>query len=371
MRNTFAVISHNAITNNVNTVRSHLDSKTKLCTVIKANAYGHGIVELGAFLQRNLLADYFGVAIADEGIALRKSGITLPILVLGAMDKSYTQGIVEFNLSPTVFSNDDLLALQREAELQSKHIGVHVKVDSGMHRIGVRSLEAFASLLETLKRCPNLYMQGIFTHFAVSEISDPAYTDNQARVFLQFVQMAKAMGHNPLVHCCNSGAIFQHPKYQFDMVRLGISLYGYHPNSALTSASDLSPVLSWMSEVADVFELNEGQSLSYGLTYTAKAPNLIAVIPVGYGDGYKRCLSNKAEVLIGGRRCKQVGTVCMDQMMCDISSVPNVRKGDPVVLIGSQGEEAITADDMAKWANTISYEILLSISDRVPRIYVD
>lgn len=369
LRNTCAYTNLDSLLHNIEQAKRNLRPDTKLLAVIKANAYGHGIVEVGRYLQLKHAADYLAVAIVEEGVLLRQNGITLPILVLGAVDDDHIAPAVENDLSLAVFSEHTLLALQAEAQRQGKQSHFHVKIDSGMHRIGIQSEAAFLSFLDKLKDCANLYMQGIFTHFATADQDDTSYTDEQFKRFSAFVDIAHDRGYEPVVHCCNSGGIFLHPQYQCDMVRLGISLYGSHVNPKLEEKYPLLPVLRWKSNIANLFTLKKGEGLSYGLTFTAPKDMLIATLPVGYGDGYKRCLSNKAEVLIGAKRCKQVGTICMDQMMCDVSDVPNVKIGDEVVLIGSQQGSTITADEMAKWADTISYEILLSISDRVPRIY--
>ncbi len=371
IRNTQAQIDLSALDFNICQARKNLRPETKLLAVIKANAYGHGIIEVGQYLERKKTADYFAVAIVEEGIELRTSGITLPILVLGATDNDHMKAAVENDLSLTIFTVPSLLSLQAEAKRLGRTAKIHIKIDSGMHRIGIQSEAVLLDFLAALKSCPNVQVEGVFTHFAVADTSDKEFTDEQAARFMSMVELVKKAGYNPLVHCCNSGGIFQHSEYQFDMVRLGISMYGCPVNERVAKLFPLRPLLSWKTKVTNLFTLKKGQGLSYGLRYIADRDIRVATLPVGYGDGYKRCLTNKAEVLIGGKRCKQIGTICMDQMMCLVSEVDDIKIGDEAVLIGTQAEEAITADEMALWADTISYEILLSISDRVPRIYKD
>lgn len=369
LRSTHVTIRRDALRNNIELARRCLDPKTKLLAVIKANAYGHGIVEVGQYLQANRLADYLAVAIVEEGVKLRQNGVHLPILVLGATDDEHLSSAIENDLSLAIFTTHSLLALQAEAKRSNKQAKIHIKIDSGMHRIGIQTEQALCEFISVLATCPNILIEGIFTHFAMADTSDVEYTNMQAYKFHSMVRIVNAAGYNPIVHCCNSGGIFQHSQFQDDMVRLGISLYGCPINDKAHACHDLMPVLSWQTCVVNLFTLQAGQSLSYGLRYTTDRPIKVATLAVGYGDGYKRCLTNKAEVLIGGRRCKQIGTICMDQMMVDVSDVPDVAIGSEVVLIGTQGNETITADQIAEWAGTISYEILLSISERVPRIY--
>ncbi len=245
---------------------------------------------------------------------------------------------------------------------------VHVKLDTGMRRIGVTDEIALSDLLDAFDECPNVRMDGVFTHFAKSE-SDPVFTYRQAQRFDAFVEQIHARGFTPTVHAANSGAALDYSALQYDMIRFGISLYGCHPDPKRTEGSGLSPVMSLYTHISNLKTVPAGEGVSYGLRYVTSRPTKIATLPIGYGDGYKRCLTGKADVLIGGMRCPQVGTICMDQMMVDVSDVPGVHVGDEAVLLGRQGNERITADELAERADTISYEILLSIGDRVPRIY--
>ena len=357
------------LSHNIAVIRSSLRPETKFLAVVKANAYGHGLEEVARYVAAHG-ADYLGVAIAEEGVRLREAGIDTPILILGASMDTHIDCILDYGLTPTVFSIHTLQSLQEAAAARQKTCRFHFKVDTGMNRIGFVDPDAFQEALDYLAQCPNLVFEGMFTHFAVSELPDKRFTLAQAERFEQYVALAARHGYRPLLHACNSGGALELPALQYDMVRGGIALYGYHPAGSNAPDVGLRPVLSWKTNVVNVKDIPSGETVSYGRTFTASRPTRVATLPVGYGDGYKRCLSNRAYVLIHGRRAPQIGTVCMDQIMCDVTDIPDVQIGDEVVLLGTQGEETITADEMAQWADTISYEILLCISERVPRVFL-
>ena len=370
MRNNYAEISISNLTHNIDELRKNLSPATRFLAVVKANAYGHGM-EIVANTALHHGADYLAVAIAEEGARLRAAGIVAPVLLLGATDDAHLDSVIDYDLTPTIISVHMLKEFQRRAAARGKICRFHFKIDTGMNRIGFKDEAAFSEALDLLPACKNLIFEGMFTHFAVSEIPDKTFTLEQVRRFKKFVEIANAHGYRPLLHAANSGATLDLPEEtQFDMVRGGIAMYGCHPAGAPVPAYDLRPVLSWKTVVLHVKDIQPGEGVSYGLTFVADKPMRIATLPVGYGDGYKRCMSNRAEVLIRGKRAKQIGTICMDQMMVDVTDIPDVANDDEAVLIGRQGDDVITADDMATWANTISYEILLSISDRVPRVAV-
>lgn len=368
LRSTYAVIHLPALLKNIRLVRRRLKPETKFLAVIKANAYGHGITEVGKYLEQSGLVDMFGVAIPEEGVRLRLEGVTLPILILGVTDPDHVPAVVAKDLTPAVFTPELVRLIDRYAKQAGKVAPVHVKLDTGMRRIGVTDEIALSALLDAFDECPNVRMDGVFTHFAKSE-SDPVFTYRQAQRFDAFVEQIHARGFTPTVHAANSGAALDYSALQYDMIRFGISLYGCHPDPKRTEGSGLSPVMSLYTHISNLKTVPAGEGVSYGLRYVTSRPTKIATLPIGYGDGYKRCLTGKADVLIGGMRCPQVGTICMDQMMVDVSDVPGVQVGDEAVLLGRQGNERITADELAERADTISYEILLSIGDRVPRIY--
>ncbi len=368
LRSTYAVIHLPALLKNIRLAKRRLKPETKFLAVIKANAYGHGITEVGQYLEQSGLCDMFGVAIPEEGVRLRLAGVTLPILILGVTDPDHASIVVGNDLTPAVFTPEQVRILDRCAKAAGKIATVHVKLDTGMRRIGVTDDESLDALLDAFDACENVKMTGVFTHFAKSE-SDPDFTHLQAERFDAFVAKIRARGFAPTVHAANSGATLDFPELQYDMVRFGIALYGCHPDAKRTEGSGLTPVMSLITHVSNLKTVPEGEGVSYGLRFVTSRPTRVATLPIGYGDGYKRCLTGKADVLIGGVRCPQIGTICMDQMMVDVSAVPGVAIGDEAVLIGRQGYEKITADELADRADTISYEILLSISDRVPRVY--
>ncbi len=369
LRPTHTIIDLDALRYNISVLREHVGKETKFMAVVKANAYGHGIVETSLAAQY-AGAEYLGVSIPEEGMRIRDAGVVANILILGGILPESAEIVVAYDLIPTVYSVALLEALQQEAEKQNTVCRIHIKADTGMNRIGVKTVEEFRELLNKALASPNIRVEGLFTHFAVSEIGDKSFTKEQGRRFLEFVQAAREMGVFPLLHASNSGALLDLPEeLKFDLVRAGIAMYGYHPGPGCGEGVDLKPVLTWKTAVTHMKEINPGDTVSYGRRYTAAEPRMIATLPVGYGDGYKRCLSNKAYVLIHGRRVPVVGTICMDQLMVDVTGIHDVQVGDEAVLLGPQGDASFDADDMAALAETISYEILLSISDRVPRVY--
>lgn len=368
IRPNYAEIDLSNLEHNIKAIKGSLVPGTKFLAVIKANAYGHGIVPIANAALRSG-ADYLGVAIPEEGKALREAGITAPILDFGGLLPENAGMIVDYDITPTIFSTVILKALQKKAAQKDKTLKIHIKADTGMNRIGVKTDEELQEILDTLKDCPNIVFEGMYTHFAVSELPDKSFTFEQAERFRHFVRLVHDAGYSPLLHASNSGALLDIPELDFDMVRGGLAMYGYYPGEFSSRAVELKPVLTWKTCVVHVKEIGPGETVSYGRNFTAERVTRVATLPVGYGDGYKRSLSNKAEALIHGRRVPVIGTVCMDQLMCDVSGLDDVAVGDEAVLLGSQGVEHIDAEEMAGWADTISYEILLSISERVPRLY--
>ena len=368
MRSTYASISLASIRHNITLIRSRLKPETKYLAVVKANAYGHGM-EAVANCALESGAAYLGVAFAEEGVRLRLAGITAPILLLGATDEDHMDDVIRHDLMPTVFTVETLQLLQTHAAKLGMTCRVHIKADTGMNRIGFTSEAAFTEAILLLKRCPNLVLDGLFTHFAVSELADTSFTLEQAERFRRYVEIARQNGLHPILHASNSAAALHIPEAQFDMVRGGIAMYGCHPAGHTVEGIDLHPVLSWHAYITHIKTIPAGEGISYGLKFITPCDMLVGTVAVGYGDGYKRCLSDKADVLVRGKRARQIGTICMDQMMIDLTNIPDAEVGDDVVLLGTQGNETITADELADKAGTISYEILLSVSERVPRVY--
>jgi alanine racemase len=368
MRSTYASVSLSNLAHNIELIRSRLKPETRYLAVVKANAYGHGM-EAVANTALESGAAYLGVAFTEEGVRLRQAGVTAPILLLGATEEAPMEDAIKNGLIPTVFTLETLQLLQAHAAKLGMVCKVHIKADTGMNRIGFTSETAFTEAILLLKRCPNLLLDGLFTHFAVSELPDPSFTMLQVERFRRYVEIAHQNGLHPLLHASNSAAALHIPQAQFDMVRGGIAMYGCHPAGRAVEGIELKPVMSWYSYLTHIKTIPAGEGVSYGLKYVTPCDMRVGTVAVGYGDGYKRCLSGKADVLVRGRRARQIGTICMDQMMVDLTDVPDAEAGDSVVLIGSQGNESITADELADLADTISYEILLSVSERVPRKY--
>ncbi len=334
-----------------------------LLAVVKANAYGHGQLRVSE-TALNAGAKWLGVAIAEEGEYLRENGITAPILVMGGVNERGAEASVRHHLTQTVFDVNSVKHLSEAGRKLGLRPQVHIKLDTGMGRIGVCSKEALAEVLEAIGQAGNIDITGAFTHFANADAEDDSYTEKQLERFKDFSTMLPS---GIIRHAAASAALLRYPQTRFDMVRAGIVMYGYAP---VESSLSVEPALSWKTEIVYIKTVEAGECISYGCTYRTTEPTVIATLPVGYGDGYHRALSGKAEVLVGGIRCPVLGRVCMDQMMVDVSAVPNVRIGEEAVLLGRQGKETIDAEQLAAWANTISYEILLAATARVPIIYV-
>lgn len=366
-RPTIAYIYTNHIRQNIGLLQAKSPG-TGLIAVVKANAYGHGIIETSK-AALDAKARFLGVAIPEEGARLRQAGISAPILVMSGILKQSVPLVIENDLSQTVFSRQTLAELEAEAERQGKQVKIHIKVDTGMNRVGVKSKETFMALLEYVKASRSIELEGLYTHFAEAEAPDAEFTAGQAKLFIEYIDIVRRAGFSPLIHAANSAALFLHPTMHFDLVRPGLAIYGVGPSPE--THTGLIPALEWKTRIVHLKTIQAGESVSYGRTFTADGERRIATLAVGYGDGYKRVLGNKADVLIRGRRARIVGTICMDQCMADVTDIPDACVGDEVVLLGKNGNEAITADEMALWADTISYEILLSISERVPRVYID
>jgi alanine racemase len=356
----------NVLESNYRAIQARVAPGVGLLSIIKADAYGHGAVEAGRRLA-SIGAPYFGVATIDEGRELREGGITIPILVLsGVMPWESVQAALQHRLTPVVADFD---ALERLAGLREAEIRVHIKIDTGMGRLGFVQAD-LDRLTRRLRELPHVRVEGLMSHFASSEKRDD-YGLAQVRDFTGAAEFLKERGITPkLLHMANSGAICEYPEAHFTMVRPGIMLYGSYSDPVLEGALQLGPVLTWSARVGVVREFPAGLALSYGRTYITGRRTKIAYIPVGYADGYPRALSNRGSVLVRGRRCPVVGRVCMDWIFVDVTEAGEVAPGEEVVLLGGSGNEAIRADDVAAQAGTIPYEVLCGISRCIPRHYV-
>ncbi|MBS3909464.1 MAG: alanine racemase [Actinobacteria bacterium] len=363
-----AEIDLSAIKHNFREAQRVVGENVKVMAVVKANAYGHGLVR-AAKAASEVGAASFGVAIPEEGAILREAGIVEQIHVLTEAASEAGPLILDNDLTATVFSRGSARALSDEALRRGRVALVHIKVDTGMNRVGLTP-ERVPELIREMRSLRGLEIQGIFTHF--SEADDPAgdYTAYQMQRFKVLVDALEAEGICPRVkHAANSAGLYLYPDSHFDMVRVGISLYGLHPSEATRGVADLRPALSLKARLSYIKNLARGEGVSYGRTYKAPCDTVIATVPAGYGDGYSRLLSNKAEVLIGGRRYPAVGNICMDQFMVDVGPDSTVKADDDVTLIGRQDNEEITVDEIASLLGTINYEVVCMINGRVPRVY--
>lgn len=359
------VIRTDLLQENMRKIRNSVDPRVKVLAVVKADGYGHGAVETArAALTGG--ADMLAVASVAEGTVLRNNGIRVPILVLGAVTASDVKEGVEKGLTQTVCSRQMIELCENAAASLGKQTEVHIKIDTGMGRIGIRTEEEMLGLKEALSLSPHVRLTGVFTHFSDADDGEDGmkYTEKQ---FKRFLELTRDLPKEVLRHCSNSAAIQRCPDYALDMVRAGISLYGYPPVSERNPG--LEPCMRWTAKISFIKDLPQGEYISYGRTYRTERPIRAATITCGYADGYHRSASGKAEVLIHGKRAPVLGRICMDQMVVDVSDIREAAPEDEVVLMGTDGEDRITAEDIAAWSGTISYEILLSVGSRVERVF--
>ncbi len=342
---------------------------TSMMPVLKANAYGHGLVPVARLMEK-LGADYIGVAVLEEGILLREEGINIPVLVLGGILGNQIPHFVNYNLTITASSIPRLLEIETVGRKLARKIKVHLKIDTGLERIGVHHYSA-RPFIETALGCDHIEVEGIYSHFAASESDDLSGARQQLDRFMQVLDIFDRLGspQPPLRHLANSGAILQLPESYLDMVRPGILLYGIYPAPETKRTVEVKPALSWKSRVVFFKVIRAGDAVGYGSTWLSDHPVRALTVPVGYGDGYFRAMSGKARVLVRGKKYPVVGRISMDQIVVNIES-DSCYNGDEVILIGEKGGERITCEDVAAWAGTNPYEILTNINTRVPRIYL-
>ncbi len=364
--NTRVKIDLDAISRNMDAIRQK--AGVPVMAVIKADAYGHGAVQMARLLERKCA--FFGVSSILEAIELRRAGLRTPILVLGHTPVNAFPTAIMENIRPTIYSYDDASALSDAAQAIGLSAHFHFAVDTGMSRIGFQVTDQDADLCAKIVSLPCLHAEGIFSHFATADCADLGRAECQAVLFDQFCQMLQQRGVSiPIRHLDNSAGLMNFSCH-YEMVRSGIITYGMYPSSEVsTSLLKLEPALTWLSRVTHVKTLPAGREISYGGTYTTPAPTTVATIPVGYADGYRRNLSGKFHVLIHGRKAPILGRICMDQMMVDVTGIPNVAVNDRVVLVGRSGNEEITMEQIAAAADSFNYEFVSGISRRVPRIY--
>ena len=364
-RPTWAEVDLSAFDFNYRQTKKIINKKTKVMAVVKCDAYGHGLLPVAKRLVR-LGADYLGVASIDEAIILRKNKITLPILILGNILNKDIEAVLKYNLTQTISGYQLALKLNQKARRIGKIIGVHIKVDTGMGRLGILYREAFR-FIQKVNQLSNLKTEGLFTHFPCADC-DPEFTHYQIDILRQLINELEKSGIKiPLCHAANSMGIISYPQSHFDLVRPGLMLYGIYPRPGLNIK--LKPVMSLKTRIIYLKRMPPGQGISYGRNYITKKETNVVILPIGYGDGYPRNLSNRADVLIKGRRFMISGAVCMDQIMVDVGDL-GVKVGEEAVLIGSQGKNCIRTEELAQLSETIPYEIVCGIGSRVPRIYL-
>jgi alanine racemase len=365
-RPTWAEVNLNNLAYNFNQIKRLLTPKTKIMACVKADAYGHGLIPVAKKL-RALGMDYLGIASIDEGVRLREAGIKLPILVLGMILKKDIEPLFRYNLIQTVCTQELASALNNRARSLGKSIKIHIKVDTGMGRIGTLYKDAIGFIKE-VRKLKFINIEGIFTHLACADINRN-FTLRQIGRFKHLISELNKHGINiPLIHVANSLGVISYKRSHFNMVRPGLVIYGLYPKEGLKIT--LRPMLCLKTRIIYVKRVPKGYGISYGRTYVTRRDTTIVTLPIGYGDGYSRSFSNQAPVLIGGKRFKINGRVCMDQVMVDVGDLP-VKIGDEVVLIGTQGKQGITAEELADISGTIPYEIVCNLGSRIPRIYVD
>ena len=362
-RPTIAKIDLNAIRSNFRTIRKNMEPGVKILAVVKADGYGHGAIQVSHTLAAEGI-DMLGVAIPEEGVQLREAGIASPILSLGGI---YNGGNVEvyerYSITPVVFDADIIARARPKKEA----LPVHLKVDTGMSRLGATE-ETLEDCLKALASNPKLKLQGVMTHFANADMGDDEFTNEQLRRFHALIEKIRSKGFSPtVIHAANSAATLKYFDARETMIRPGIAIFGIFPSEQVKTDMRLKPSFKLVTSIHQIKTLPEGAGVSYGHTFKTKRKSVIAVLPVGYADGYPRMASNRGFALVRGRRAPIIGTVCMDLMMIDVTDIPGVERRDEVVLIGSQGEEEITVEEVAGWGQTVHYDIICGIGKRIPR----
>lgn len=369
----YAQIDLDAIRNNVDCIRKHVENHTKIMAVIKADGYGHGSIPIAKCLEEYESVYGYAVATAEEALSLRREGITKSVLILGYTFPYSYEHLIQEDIRITVFREDTLTQIAKVAKVLGKRAKVHIKVDTGMGRIGITPDDSGLLLVRKAMEIQEIEIEGIFTHFAKADETDKTNALHQLDVFQNFLQRVEQELELqiPIRHCANSASIIELPSSHMDMVRLGISLYGLWPSCEVSQeVVKLQPALSLHSHVVFVKDIQKGQSVGYGGTFTAKEEMRVATIPVGYGDGYPRSLSGKGYVLIRGQKAPILGRVCMDQFMVDVTKIRNAKEGDHVTLIGIDGTEQITTEFLGELSGRFNYELVCNLGKRIPRVYV-
>ena len=365
----YAEISLDAIKHNMAEIKKHVGNNTKVMAIIKADGYGHGAVAVAKAIDA--MADYYGVAILEEAIELRKNGIDKPLLILGYTSPRQYADLVLHNVTQTIFDFETAKKLSETAYSLNMTANIHIAIDTGMNRIGFQAEKGSFNTIKQIYSLPNICVEGMFTHFATADEKDKTFAKEQYKRFKSFADYLEGNGINiPIKHICNSAGIIDFD-YKLDMVRAGIILYGLYPSEDVDkTAIALKPAMKLKTHVIFVKEVEAGHGISYGLTYVTDRKTKIATLPVGYADGYPRALSSKGHVIINGQYAPILGRVCMDQMMVDITGIDGVKIENDVTLLGSEGDCTITAEELGNMSESFNYEFICGVGKRVPRIFV-
>ena len=369
---TYVTVDLDAIAYNFESMRKNIREGTQIIAVIKADAYGHGAVTVGKFLETFSYIWGFATATAEEALELRDAGIQKPILVLGYVFEEHYEKLIEKEVRMPVFDLETAEKIASYAEQIHKKAKIHIALDTGMNRIGFKDTQKSAAVICKISQMAYLQIEGMFTHFARADETDKIYADRQFRRYMDFHRQLQDWGVSiPVCHCSNSAGIIDMPYANLDVVRAGITIYGIYPSDEVQKEKvPLKPVMSWKSDIAFVKEVEAGEQISYGGTFVTPKKMKIATIPTGYADGYPRMLSGKASVLIHGKRAQILGRVCMDQFMVDVTEIPDVSRGDEVTLLGQDQEEEITVEELSDLCGRFPYEFVCCVSKRVPRVYL-
>lgn len=371
VRPVWAEINLDNLAHNIKKVRKHTREDALVTAVVKANGYGHGAVEIArTFLDNG--ADRLAVAILSEGIELREANVLEPIMILGYTPITQYEKVIENNLIQTIYSYHDAKALSNVAKKLNKRATIHIKIDSGMGRIGFEAGHKSVEEILEISKLPNIYIEGIYTHFAKADESDKSHTREQFRKFNEIVNQLKDKSLEiPIKHVSNSASIIDLSEYDLDMVRAGIMLYGFYPSEEVNKKNiELKPAMNLKARISHIKTVPKGTGISYGQIFVTKKESKIATIPIGYADGFTRLLTGKSEVYVRGKRAKVVGKICMDQSMVDVTHILDVNINDEVVLFGYGKEDYPHVDELAEKIGTINYEIVCMVGRRVPRVYV-
>lgn len=371
IRPVWAEINLDNLVNNIREVRRVTDKEAIVTAVVKADGYGHGAKEVGKIFLENG-ADRLAVATLSEAIELRKGGIDCPILVLGYTPNTQGEDVLKYNIIQTLYSYEDAYSFSKEATKKNKNIKIHIKIDTGMGRLGFLCNDESIDEIFKISKLPFIEIEGIFTHFAMADGMDKEVTEEQYKKFKSIIEKLETKGLNiPIKHVANSASIIDLPSYSMDMVRAGIMLYGLYPSDYIIKKNvNLVPAMTLKARLSNIKKVEKGTGISYGHVFISDKEMIVGTIPIGYADGYSRMLTNKAYVTVKGKKVPIIGRICMDQCMVDLSDIEEVNIGDEVILFGYGDDNIIHIDEIANLLGTINYEVVCMIGKRVPRVYI-